>query len=60
MFNVNAPYKHVRLNDPPSQPFTFNDDRFAFLDRIVCWLVAWDSLPGKDGKLSNTKYISFN
>ena len=52
IFNVNIPYKHVRLNDPMSKPLTFNDERFIFLTRIVYWLDAWQSLPEKGGKLS--------
>ena len=35
MFNVNMPYKHIRLNDPMSKPIAFNDERFLFLTRIV-------------------------
>ena len=41
IFNVNIPYKHIRLSDPMSKPMTFNDDRFIFLTRIVYWLEAW-------------------
>ncbi|KAI6648566.1 hypothetical protein LOD99_8046 [Oopsacas minuta] len=54
----NVLYKHVRLNDPAAQPFGFNDYRFSFLDRIVNWLDAWESLPGKDGKLSKQTFGS--
>ena len=59
MFNVNMPYKHVRLNDSLSSPFTFNDERFSYLKRIVFWLDAWKSLPGKEGKLSSQTFTSF-
>ena len=31
MFNVNVPYKHVRLNDSSCRPFTVNDERFTFI-----------------------------
>ena len=58
IFNVNVPYKHVRLNDPLSRPFIFNDERFSFLTRIVYWLEAWQSLPGKDGNLSKQTFTS--
>ena len=47
IFNVNMPYKRVRLCDPMSKPLTSNDDRFILLTRIVYWLDAWQSLPGK-------------
>ena len=48
IFNINMPYKHVRLNDPLSRPLISNDDRFIFLTRIVYWLGYWQSLPEKD------------
>ena len=50
IFNVNMPYKHVRLNDPMSKPPAFNDERFIFLTRIVYCLDAWQSLPEQGGK----------
>ena len=59
IFNVNMPYKHVRLCDPMSKPLTSNDDRFILLTRIVYWLEAWQSLPGKGGKLSKQTFTSF-
>ena len=59
IFNVNTPYKHIRLSDPMSKPMTFNDDRFTFLTRIVYWLEAWQSLPEKGGKLSKQTFTSF-
>ena len=58
IFNVNMPFKHVRLNDPMSKPLTFNDERFTFLTRIVYWLDAWQSMPEKGGKLSNQTFTS--
>ena len=59
MFNVNVPYKHVRLNDSSCRPFPVNDERFTFISRIVHWLDAWESLPAKDGKLSKQTFTSF-
>ena len=59
IFNVNTPFKHTRLNDPLSKPVTFNDDRCIFLTRIVYWIEAWQSLPGKGGKLSKQTFTSF-
>ena len=53
------PYKHVRLCDPMSKPLTSNDDRFILLTGIVYWLEAWQSLPGKGGKLSKHTFTSF-
>ena len=47
MFNVNVPFKHIRLNDPLSRPFSFNDDLFHRL-----------SLPDKEGKLSKQTFTS--
>ena len=41
IFNINMPYKHVRLNDPLSRPLISNDDRFIILTHIVYWLDAW-------------------
>ena len=38
IFNINMPYKHIRLNDPLSNPIRFNDERFLLLTRIVYWL----------------------
>ena len=40
IFNINMPYKHVRLNDSLSRPLISNDDRYIFLMRIVYWLDA--------------------
>ena len=59
IFNVNIPYKHVRLNDAFSSPFVVNDERFSLLRRVVYWLEAWESLPGKEGKLSLQTFTSF-
>ena len=58
-FNVKIPYKHVRLNDAFSSPFVVNDERFSLLRRVVYWLEAWKSLPGKEGKLSLRTFTSF-
>ena len=58
-FNINVPFKHVRLNDPLSRPFSFNDERFLLLAKIIFWLEAWQSLPEKDGKLSKQTFTSF-
>ena len=35
IFNVNTPYKDIRLNDSLCRPLTHNDERFSFLFRIV-------------------------
>ena len=59
LFNVNTPFKGIRLNDHFSEPLTFNDERFLFLTRVVFWLDAWQALPGKIGKLSKQTYTSF-
>ena len=59
LFNINTPFKGIRLNDSFSSPLTLNDERFSFLTRIVFWLDAWHSLPGKLGKLSKQTYKSF-
>ena len=59
-FNINVPFKHVRLNDPLSRPFSFNDERFSLLTKIIFWLEAWQSLPEKDGKLSKQTFTSFS
>ena len=40
-FNVNFHLKHVRLNDPLFRPFSFNDERFYLLTRIIYWLEGW-------------------
>ena len=58
MFNVNVPYKHIRLNDSSCRPFTVNDERFIFLTRIVNWLESWESHSLKDGKLSKQTFTS--
>ena len=58
MFNVNVPYKHIRLNDSSCRPFTVNDERFIFLTRIVNWLETWESHSLKDGKLSKQTFTS--
>ena len=58
MFNVNVPYKHIRLNDSSCRPFTVNDERFIFLTRIVNWLETWELHPLKDGKLSKQTFTS--
>ena len=59
LFNINTPFKGIRLNDSFSSPLTLNDERFSFHTRIVFWLDAWHSLPGKPGKLSKQTYRSF-
>ena len=59
IFNVNMPYKHVRLNDQLSTPLTFEDERYVFLTRVVYWLDAWQSLPENGGKLSKQTFTSF-
>ena len=52
------PYKNIRLRDPLSKPLVFNDERFIFMNRIVYWLEAWQSLPEKGGKLSEQTFTS--
>ena len=59
IFNVNTPYKDIRLNDSLYRPLTHNDERFSFLLRIVKWLELWENLPNKDGKLSKQTFTSF-
>ena len=59
IFNINTPFKGIRLNDSFSRPLTLNDERFLFLKRIVFWQDAWQDLPDKTGKLSKQTYTSF-
>ena len=59
IFNVNSPYKHIRLSNPMSKPLTFNDDRFIFVTLIVYWLEAWQSLHEKGCKSSKQTFTSF-
>ncbi|KAI6648710.1 Transposable element P transposase [Oopsacas minuta] len=58
IFNVSTPFKGIRLNDNLSTPLISHDERFIYLARIVYWLDAWQSLPGKSGKLSKQTYTS--
>lgn len=58
IFNVSTPFKGIRLNDNLSTPLILHDERFIYLARIVDWLDAWQSLPGKSGKLSKQTYTS--
>ena len=37
LFNVNTPFKGIRLNDNFSRPLTLNDERLLFLTRVVYW-----------------------
>ena len=59
IFNINTPFKGIRLNDSLLNPLILNDERFSFLTRVVFWLDAWHGLPGKTGKLSKQTYTSF-
>ena len=59
IFNVNTPYKDIRLNDDLCRPLTYNDDRFAFLTQIVFWLEAWQALAPDFGKLTKQTFTSF-
>ena len=58
IFNINTPFKGIRLNDSLSNPLTLNDERFFFLTRLAFWLDAWEELPGKLGKLSKQTFTS--
>ena len=60
IFNINMLYKHIRLNDPLSNPIRFNDERFILLTRIVYWLEAWKSLSEKGGKLTSRRLPASN
>ena len=60
IFNINTPFKGIRLNDSLSNPLTLNDERFFFLTRLAFWLDAWEALPGKLGKLSKQTFTSVN
>ena len=51
--------RNAGLNDPLSRPFSFNDEHFSLLTRIVYWLEVWQSLPEKEGKLSKQTFTSF-
>ena len=59
IFNVNTPYKGIRLNEPQSNPLVLSDPRFAFLSRVVDWLEKWRELPNKAGKLTPQTFTSF-
>ena len=58
IFNINTPFKGIRLNDSFSNPLTLNDERFFYLTRLAFWFNAWEALPGKLGKLSKQTFIS--
>ncbi|KAI6658662.1 Transposable element P transposase [Oopsacas minuta] len=58
IFNVSIPFKGIRLNDNLPTSLILHDERFIYLARIVYWLDAWQSLPGKSGKLSKQTYTS--
>ena len=45
IFNINTPFKGIRLNDSLSNPLILNDERFIFLTRIAFWLQALEALP---------------
>ena len=40
IFNINTPFKSIRLNDSLLDPLILNDERFSFLTRVVFWLDA--------------------
>ena len=59
MFNINTPYKGIRLNDELSHPFVLNDPRFNYVSRVIDWLEKWKNLPKKTGKLTTQTFTSF-
>ena len=59
LFNVNTPFKGIRLKYNFSKPLSLNDERFLFLTRVDIWLDGWQDLPEKIGKLSKQTYTSF-
>ena len=52
MFNINNPFKGIRLNDELSHPFVLNDPRLKYLARVIEWLDKWKNLSQKTGKLT--------
>ena len=59
LFNVNTPWKGVRLNDRDSLPLVQDDPRFNFTSTLVRWLEYWRSLPFTRGKLTAQTFASF-
>ena len=60
IFNVNTPWKGVRLNDPDSLPLVHNDPRFNLMSTLVRWLEYWRSIPVTQGKLTAQTFTSFH
>ena len=60
IFNVNMPYKHVRLNDPMSKPLTFNDERFIFLTQLFIGRIRGGQTTDRLGILSGPMALMDN
>ena len=59
IFNINNPFKGIRLNDDLSHPFVLNDPRLKYLARVIEWLDKWKNLSQKTGKLTTQTFTSF-
>ena len=56
--NVKRPYKVCRLRKKYSNPFRVNEENFRFLSVFCDWLESWNSISGRNGKLTKETFTT--
>ena len=57
--NVKTPNKDRRLRNKYCNPLRLNEENFRFLSVFCDWLESWNSISGKNGKLTKETFTTF-
>ena len=58
--NVKTPNKGCRLRNKFYNPFKLNEEKFRFLSVFWDWLEFWNSISGKNGKLTKETFTAWH
>ena len=58
--NVKTPYKACWLKNKYCNPLRVNKENFRFLSVFCDWLESWNSISGKNGKLTKETFTAFH
>ena len=60
IMNVKTPYKGCRLRNKYCNPLRVNEENFRFLSVFCDWLESWNSISGKNGKLTKETFTALH
>lgn len=58
--NVKMPYKGCRLRNKYCNPLRMNEENFRFLSVFCDWLESWNSISGRNGKLTKETFTALH